>query len=441
MTRQDLSAQRQAGAALTADQQTRGMRLAYVCQMLGVHLELFLSASALCPLFIKKLGGSDLQAMLPASMAGLMILIQIPISVLVAPALGKRFLSGCWVLASLPVVVIIVASLWFGAQALTVWIVLACIFVALLLLYGGSTFWYPLLDDVVPPRQLGRFFGTLRALWSLAYFAISVLAGIYVGRDPALWQFLVVLGAIAALQLLRKPCVARIPARLTHAIAAADWRKDIRAMIGRKDILMFCGYMMLLMFLAGFLAQPLVLYMKHLDFSTRDNTFIYAASVLGSVFALVLAGILVDRIGIRRVFLGVHLVLGALAFLIVVVGELPTGYAKPMLTVLQIIAGAAMAVAVLANTAQIFHLAPANAKTVYMSIMVSVSTIGKAFSPFLAGVILDSRWRQASVAIGLWTLDIFQLIFLGVGVGLILAMAILPFIQNTRPGGRARGIV
>jgi len=203
-----------------------------------------------------------------------------------------------------------------------------------------------------------------------------------------------------------------------------------------KDILIFSGYFMLLMFMAGFLTQPLVLYMKHLGFSMRDNTLIYTASVLGSVLALVLAGRIMDRIGTRRVFFGVHVVLSGLALLIALVGSLPMAYAKPCMAVLQIVAGAALAVAVLANTAQIFHMAPASAKTMFMSIMVVVSMMGLALSPFFAGLILDSPWRKLSVDVGPLTFGIYQGLFLGVGLGLLLAMVLIPFIQNVRAGSR-----
>lgn len=439
MTPEALSSRQDAG--LTEAQQIRGMRLTYMAQAVGVHLELFICASAICPLFIIKLGGSDLQAMLPASIVGLMLLVQIPVSVLIKPAQGKRFLQTCWTLSALPVGVAMLASLWLGARPLTVWIVLVSLFLTQLLLFAGSTFWFPLLHDVVPARQLGRFFGNLRALWSAAYFGLSVLAGIFLGQDAEVWKFVVVFGVAAVLQLVREPFVARIPVRSKTTMVANAWQEDVRYILKRKDILIFSGYFMLLMFLAGFLTQPLVLYMKHLGFSMRDNTLIYAASVLGSVLALVLAGKVMDRVGTRRVFLGVHVVLSGLALLIALVGSLPMAYAKPCMTVLQIVAGAALAVAGLANTAQIFHMAPASAKTMFMSIMVVVSMMGGALSPFLAGLILDSPWRTLSVDVGPVTFGIYQGLFLGAGLGLLLAMILLPFIQNVRAGNRPGDLI
>ena len=434
MSSEALSSRQDIG--LTQAQQTRGMRLAFMSQVVGVHLQLFIGASAICPLFIIKLGGSDLQAMLPASIFGLMLLVRIPVAVFIKPAQGKRFMQTCWTLSTLPIGVAMLASLWIGARPLTVWIVLVSLFFSQLLLSAGGTFWYPLLHDVVPTRQLGRFFGNLRAIWGMAYFGLSVLAGIFLGQDAQVWKFVVIFGVVTALQLVRQPFVARIPDRSKTAMAANAWRENIAYILKRKDILIFSGYFMLLMFLAGFLTQPLVLYMKHLGFSTRDNTLIYAASVLGSVLALVLAGRILDRIGTRRVFLGVHVVLSGLALLIALVGSLPMAYAKPCMTFLQITAGAALAVASLANTTQIFHMAPASAKTMFMSIMAVVSVMGLSLSPFLAGLILDSPWRTLSVDVGPMTFGIYQGLFLGAGLGLFLAMILLPFIRNVRAESR-----
>jgi len=143
-----------------------------------------------------------------------------------------------------------------------------------------------------------------------------------------------------------------------------------------------------------------------------------------------------DHAGTRRMFQGVHLALSFLALAVAGVGELPGDVAKPTMTVLLIVSGATLAVAALANTAQIFHMAPGSGKTVYMSMMVTVSAVGGGVSPFLTGLILNSSWRQASIRLGVVTLDVYQILFLATGLGLLLAMSFLPFIQDIRANKR-----
>lgn len=415
--------------------------MAYMCQAFGVHLFLFISASAICPLFIKKLGGSDLQAMLPATMSGLLLMIQIPISILVPPLYGRKFLLRCWAWSSFPMLLVLLAAAGLGARPVTLWIVLAALIMTQLLLIAGSTFWWPLLHDVVPSNKLGRFFANLRAIWSITYFGMSVLAGFFLGQSPAIWQFLVVLGVVTGLQLYREFLVAKMPSPSENDGDSGPWMDEVRYIIRRRQVLIFAGYFMFLMFLSGFLGQPLVLYMNDLGFSPRDNTLIYAASVLGSVLALIMAGIILDRTGTRRMFFVVHIVLSILALTIALVSEFPVSWAKPLMTLLLILSGAALAVAQLASTTQIFHMAPTSGKTVYMSIMVTVSSAGAAVSPFLVGLILDSAWRKVSITLGSLVFDVYQIIFMATGVGLVLAMVFLPFIQDVRSVARTEPLV
>jgi len=64
------------------------------------------------------------------------------------------------------------------------------------------------------------------------------------------------------------------------------------------------------------------------------------------------------------------------------------------------------------------------------------SMMGLALSPLLAGLILDSPWRTLSVDVGPVNFGIYQALFLGAGLGLLLAMILLPFIPNVRAGSR-----
>ncbi|MBI2440699.1 MAG: hypothetical protein HYV35_04930 [Lentisphaerae bacterium] len=407
------------------------MRLAILGQALGTHLYLFISTSAVGPLFILKLGGSDLQAMLPASTAALMALLRIPLSVLVNSGHGKRFMVACWNLVALPASLALLTALWLGPGPLTVKIVLISFFLCQALEHAGSTFWFPLLHDIVPATRRGRFFGNLRSGWQLAYFGASVMAGIFLGLDPALWNFIVVFAVVGSLQIARQFFVGRLPVRPRVGAPVNSWRDDLAYILGNRQLLFLCGYLMLLVSLAGFMSQPLVLYMNHLGFSTRDNTLIYTSQVVGSVLVLVLAGRAIDRLGVRQVFFAVHVLLSGLAILTALVGSLPAAAAKPCLIVILIGAGAGLAAAGLAGTAQLFHLTPSSERVLIMNLM-ALSATGTAVPPLLTGLVLNSAWSAWSVNLGPLTFGIYQALFLAAGLGLLLAMSLLPFIKNVR---------
>jgi MFS family permease len=236
---------------------------------------------------------------------------------------------------------------------------------------------------------------------------------------------------VTVLQFLREPFVARIPQRVRPK-TAIHWRADLAAVWRQRDLLIFFGYFMLLMFLAGFIGQPTVLYMRQLGFSTGHNTVIYAMSALGNVLSLLVAGALLDRVGTKRVFKWVHLILCALAGTLVVAGELPVAIAGPLITGLLIASGAALASANLASTAQIFHFAPEQGKPFYMSLSVAVTTMGAALAPVCAGAVLDSRWGGRSLTLGPLSLSALQVLFLLAAVGLLLAMGLLPLVADVR---------
>lgn len=423
---------------LTREEQRHGMRNAILSQAFGSQFLCFIYASAVFPLFLKKLGASDLQAMLPGMAFYCFYLVQVPISLIVPPERGKAFLMRCWFSSSVTMLLALAPLLWLGEGVKSVYLLLIGVIAAILLQVAGTAFWFPLLYDVVPANRRGRFFGTMRSIWSLVFLGLSMAAGVFLGAEPPLWKYIAVMGCSTALQLVREPFVARIPVLPAATDSRLDWRSELRYVVSRRETRIFCGYYLLLLFLAGFLGAPLVLYMHHLGFSTRDNTLIYAMSVLGRVVALYGAGPLVDRVGTKRVFIGVHVLLCALAFGVTAIGELPAAYAASLMIGLQILSGATLAVSNLASTTQIFHMAPARGKALHLILTNGVVMLGSGLSPFLAGLLFDSRWRTAEWSLGGIALDIYQLLFMAAGAGLLAALALVRFVADVRAMDKAR---
>ncbi|MCP4196384.1 MAG: hypothetical protein GY762_04465, partial [Proteobacteria bacterium] len=141
----------------------RFMRNAYFGQSLGVVLYMLFIRSAFGTLFIKHLGGSDAIAMWVLAIAGLSPLIQIPVSLIVHPSRGKRFLLTGWaffgVLMGIAALVPTLVANTGAALGLVVFFLVAAMVVNL----AATTFWFPLLHDIIPEDFRGRFFGKLRA--------------------------------------------------------------------------------------------------------------------------------------------------------------------------------------------------------------------------------------------------------------------------------------
>jgi MFS family permease len=310
---------------------------------------------------------------------------------------------------------------------------------AILITQSGSTFWFPLLHDVVPKDQRGRFFGKLRAIWSTTLFLSVIGAGLFLGDSPDTWRFQVVLGIAAGGMLLRNALVARIP-EARHALTQqddfGDWRLHVKNLVSRRKVVAFIVYFCVLGFCIGFLGQPLVLYMKHLGFSPRANVITYGFTPVGMAAALLLGGHLVDRLGTRRVFLATHLILCGVSFALIRITMLPMPQLKAYLSVAFIVAGAVRAIAGLACTAQLFHFAPLQGRPLFLSLGNILIYVGPATSLLLAGYVLDAVSPQWSLQVWGISLDVYQIMLCGAGVAMLLVIGLLAFVEDVRDTGK-----
>ena len=420
---------------LTAEQQRTGMRLVYLGQSVGPILPLLLMKTAFGVLLIKHLGGSDFQAMLIGSLLLLPRILQVPTSLLVPPAAGKRFMLRCWSMNGLAIAGVLGITFLPVDSRTKVVLILLLIAVGAVVHLTGSTFWFPLLHDVVPNNERGRFFGKMRAIWSSTTFAAVMIIGVFLGKSPPLWKFQVVLAVALVLYLLRNIFIARLPEGRTPAADTdyADWKRYVTQILSRREVVIFCGYYSLLACCAGFLGRPLVLYMMHMGFVVRENVIIFGFSLLGQVLSLLLAGALTDRVGTKRVFATAHIVLCAVCFSVVGIGWLPKDQAGYLMPIAMIISGGMLAMAGVACTTQLFYLAPDRGRAFFMSLAMILMTAGSALSPIFAGFVSQSVADTWGVSFVGGRLDIFQVMLSVAGLSMLALIALLFFVEDVRP--------
>jgi MFS family permease len=428
-------------AELSPELQRSGMRYAYAGQAVGALLLMLVAHGAVGTLFIKHLGGPDFLALTLGLLFGFCRLLQIPVSLRVPPPAGKRFMLRCWaVSAGIMGLAAVVPSL-MGTRPATPYVVVGVIALATCVNQCGGTFWFPLLHDVVPADRRGRFFGKMRSAWSATLFIAVLLSGWFLGETPATWRYQVVVAVGVVLMLLRNLFIARIPqnhARLADDRAFSDWRDHAKRILRRPEVLRFCVYFSVFCLLGGFLGQPLVLYMRFLGLPTNRNLYVFAFRTVGMIMALSLGGQLVDRIGTKKVFLGAHIGLCCLCFLIVVVSTLPLSRLQLPMALLMMVGGAVGSAAGLANTAHLFHLAPNRGRAFFISISSILIFIGPALTGVIAGTILtlvSDAWR---LQIGPLLLNIYQVMLLAAGTGLLLAIRLLRLVDDVRPVNEKR---
>jgi MFS family permease len=420
---------------LTQCQQTAGMRLTFYSASVGAVLLVLLRGSAIGALFIKQLGGTDFQAMLPASMLLLSRVVQIPVSMHIAPGNGKRFMLRGWAFAAMVMILAFALPAFIDDGKGMVEIFLILLGIVVVIDAGASAFWFPMFHDLIPAHRRGRFLGRLRATWTFTSFLIVLASGFFLGKDPDIWQFQVIFGVAIILYCLRVYFVSKIPTgnSLSGERDFDNWRHYVRNLLRQKPLILFLTYYGILGFCMGFLNQPLVLYMKARGFPAKDNVIIYSFTTLGAIVANLFAGHLVDRFGTKRIFLVAHLILCLTCFAVVGIGMGPNAYAMFLLPAAMVISGGTIAASNVSCTAQLLHLIPDRGRAFYFSLATIITFAGVAISPLLAGMILDAvgdGWQHNA---GFVTLDIFQVLLLCAGVLTLAAIIMLLLVQNVHP--------
>ena len=426
---------------LTKAEQRRGMRYAYAGQACGMILLMLFIRSAFGTLFIKHLGGSDSVAMWLVAIPGFLPLLQIPVSLRIHPSRGKRFLLRCWMIYGLLMAGAAAAPSLIADGTTELWLVVGAVAVALLVNVAGGTFWFPLLHDVVPADYRGRFFGQLRAIWSTVLFAVILGTGLLLGSAPETWRFQVVIGLGVVLVMFRNLLVARIPTPGQPLVARndfSDWKKYLKTILSDQQVRTFALYFALLGLCAGFLGHPLVLYMRDLGLSPRENIIVFGFSTLGMVATLFVGGYAVDRLGTRRLYLLVHMVICFLLASIIGITRLAGENIPTLLSVAFAFAGATIALSNLACTTHIFHYVPDRGRAFFLTLANTLLFLGPSLSALVAGVVLAQMGAARTVTILGMEANVFQVMLATALLGAMLALPMWTGIADVRAGTRIR---
>tara|TARA_B100000809_G_scaffold266018_1_gene326906 strand:- start:1770 stop:3014 length:1245 start_codon:yes stop_codon:yes gene_type:complete len=410
------------------------MRMAYVGQGVGAILIQLLTASAFGVLFIKRLGGSDFQAMFMASVLMMTRFMMLPVSLLVPPKRGKQTLLDCWFGCGVAMSLGLAMTFLTLDPGTRVLVFLICASIGILSLNCGTTFWFPLLHDLVPAGMRGRFFGKMRTSWSCTSFVAIVLSGLFLGDQPELWRFQIVFALGLVLFFTRHFFITQIPeAPAPGDDDYADWKRYVKDILSRREVLVFCIYFSSLIFVSGFLGAPLVLYMERMGFPTGQNVLVYGGTTLGYILALLIAGMLSDHFGTKRTFVLAHIVLCLVSFGVAGIGYLPHAQAGRLMPIATTLCGAMLATAGVACSVQLFHLAPDRGRAFFMSLASILFYSGAGFSPLIAGALdrhLGPHWHTQVLGA---QMDLFQVIFILAGVAMALLMIGLYFVEDVRP--------
>jgi len=414
----------------------QAMGLAHRGQVIGIILFMLFTRSAFGTLFIKHLGGSDRVAMFVLSLPGLLPLVQIPVSLLVPPVYGKRFLLGGWACFGLLMGLVALIPSIVDNPGTALWITIAALALALIINLAAATFWLPLLHHIIPADHRGRFFGNLRATWSIFFFFAIVCSGLFLGKSPATWRFQVIILIGVGLVFVRHLFIARIPWQGRSSTARDDyhdWKQYLKDILRNPALRRFYVYFALLGCCAGFLGHPLVLYMRDLGLAPRDNIIVFGFTTLGTVLALYLGGQALDRFGTRRVLALAHATILAGFLFIIIITCLPPQYIRPLLAFAFTIAGAAVAVANLACTTHLFHVAPDRGRVFFLSMINVLMFLGPSTATLITGLVLGQLGSARTITLLGTDMNLYQIMLTMAGIGALLAALYFRDTRRERP--------
>lgn len=297
---------------LASQQRRRSLRAAGMCASLHTAAVVCLFGGAM-QLFIIKLGADDFRLGLLnfATWGGAPFLL---IGMSLMQKYGKRKILFLWsgILPACFTIFIVVTPLMVPVIGASSNLLFFSIFTLLLLRsivdgIGGAA-WFPILQDNVPKRFIGRFFGNLRRFWQMSVFISTIFVGLFLGKDSPYWKFFVVflIGQIlfcAKIFFLTR--IAEKPRDKNAGAPESIW-KTFRNAILEKRIRHFLIYIFLYN-TSAFITLPFQIKMlSELGYSEAYIMIATAMISLGAIVTLRFWGMLADRFGNRSVFTFSH---------------------------------------------------------------------------------------------------------------------------------------
>ena len=264
-----------------------------------------------------------------------------------------------------------------------------CAMIILGLGYGLSiNSWFPLLATIIPEARRGRFFGTMRFLYTGVAIGFTSIASWTLERHSALIVFQAFLAIAIALRMLSCVFYARIPELERQIDQSRSMIGSLFSALGTSGYLPFCSYVFLLSLFTG-ACTPLFSLLAKDTLGLPQNKILMIGNLttLGSLVGFFFGGTLVDRIGTKHVFVFCHFTFALVLMLFLVRGCLPI----PAIGVVGFLAlsfGLVQAASGVAMSSELLAVIPSNNKPMATAINLSLTGLGVALAGMFSSAIL-----------------------------------------------------
>ncbi|MEI6891960.1 MAG: MFS transporter [Pontiella sp.] len=293
--------------------------------------------------------------------------------------------------------------------------------------------WFALLNPIVPREIRGRFFGRLRMTFMTVCILFSLLITRMLGISERMAIFQIIIGVVCVSHMVRFFTYARIPElELDHQDPTAkSTLKEALAFVFRiPGFSAFNSYILLITLFTA--AIPLVYGLMQKDvfgFTPAQIQLMGTLFLAGSVAGNLLGGRLVDRWGVRRVFLGAHILYALVIFSMLARSWIPV----PLLVQVgmgMFVFSMIAATSGIAITSEMLELIPARHKSLSTAVCQTLLSVGIAASQlFVARAI---SWK---ILASEWTVlghhfSAYDSLLAGFGVMIVILLATLGLIPK-----------
>ncbi len=248
--------------------------------------------------------------------------------------------------------------------------------------------WFPLISDIVPDGQRGRFFGMLRFLYQTASIVFALIASWSLERHSTVLVFQIFLGVALVLRVAGTVQFARIPEVRRVSEGAASLRDSLVAALRHAGYLPFCAYVFLLSLFTGSCTTLFSLLAKDTLLLPQSQVLVIGnCATFGSLVGFLVSGRLIDRIGTKAIFVLCHFSF-ALVLLAFLGRELPPVHVGVVIGALSVLFGLVQAASSVAMTTEMLSAIPVDNKPMATAVNQSLAGLGIALSGICSSALL-----------------------------------------------------
>ncbi len=404
----------------------------------GAMGDVTLTDSAVIILYAGMLGAGDMFSLVTTAMLPLFNGLFIIPMALLAARMGKRglILKAC-ALAFCSYLVVVAAP-FFGAAAVPVLILMLIAFA--IFHTGFMAAWFPLIDTFLSKERRNAYLGKMRFSWQASVAVFIFIIGLCIGKNPPLWQLQLVLLIAALIYSGRIFFASRIPDLTTkdEEEAPKQLREGLSLALRNKPLTGYSVYLFVLN-LAAYGTLPLMtIYLKrHLNAPDNIIVFISSITLVGMLLGSLCAGKIINRFGIRKTFLAIHVTYALINGIIFFIGK---DTMNPFLTyaviaALLLIYSFTFANANIASTSEMMALANPGNKVMAMAFCGAFYYGGLGLSRLVTSLVLGSGLLAPEWHIGALNFCHYQTIFGVYSVVIVFAAMLLVVVPAIFPEG------